>query len=96
MPVPVTVTRPRRPRLRAALALGLASLALAACGTDLAGAASVAGTQTVRDAEVAAAFGTQQPRDFDQSILTGFATLDDLADDVLDRMDRIGQGPGPP
>ncbi len=55
MPVPVTVTRPRRPRLRAALALGLASLALAACGTDLAGAASVVGTQTVRDAEVAAA-----------------------------------------
>jgi SurA N-terminal domain len=55
VPVPVTVTRPRRPRLRAALVLGLASLALAACGTDLAGAASVVGTQTVRDAEVAAA-----------------------------------------
>ena len=54
VPVP-TVTRPRRPRLRAALALGLASLALAACGSNLAGAASVVGTQTVSDAEVAAA-----------------------------------------
>lgn len=53
--VPVTATRQRRPRLRAVLALGLASLALAACGTDLAGAASVVGGSTVRDAQVAAA-----------------------------------------
>lgn len=47
--------RPRRPRMRAALALGIASLALAACGTDLAGSASVVGGSTVRDAEVARA-----------------------------------------
>jgi hypothetical protein len=53
VPRPVTATRPRR--LRAALALGLASLLLAACGTDLAGSASVVGGSTVRDAEVAAA-----------------------------------------
>lgn len=55
VPRPATVTRRRRPRLRAALALGLASVALAACGTDLAGAASVVGGSTVRDAEVASA-----------------------------------------
>jgi len=55
VPVPVTVSRPRRPRRRTALVLGLASLALAACGTDLPGSASVVGGQTVRDADVALA-----------------------------------------
>ncbi len=42
-------------RLRTTVALGLAALALTACGTDLAGSASVVGTQTVRDVEVATA-----------------------------------------
>ena len=60
MPVPVTVARPRSTRrrstrVRAAVVLGIASLALAACGTNLSGAASVVGTRTVSDADVAAA-----------------------------------------
>ena len=40
-------------RLRTVAVLGLASLALAACGTNLAGAASVVGTETVSDAAIA-------------------------------------------
>jgi hypothetical protein len=49
-PVPVTARR-----LRTTVVAGLAALVLAACGTNLAGAASVVGDRTVSDAEVATA-----------------------------------------
>lgn len=42
-------------RLRTAVALALATLALAACGADPAGSASVVGARSVTDAEVATA-----------------------------------------